>query len=324
MLKKLGVGALCVVLACGILVGCGGNRSHKDDVAASLQTLVNKDGTAIKIGEKDAHVLSLDTSPEVKRLDSESAGMVWLDGALYGITMANERNLVKLTIKEKKIEVAKDPLPLGRTSYMDGTDGTQIYYRNAQRHHILNNGKDGGIIYDKEMGRFTPLPGGKEGFFWFDNAKVTRAKLENGKVTDVDKDNWLRSGEMKSMNHIIVSGDSVFMAGWYDLKVKPDSLVFEYNDSGKLVRKYGDGEAGQPGVIVKGICSLAVTADYVIVADDSKEVKVYNRNDGKFVGIIKSEDLKFPFHPDCLVQLSGNLILAHNFSQTSSFTLISL
>lgn len=324
MLKKIGIGIICAVFACGILAGCGGGKSNKDDTVTALQALVTKDGTSIKIGDKDAHVLSLDTPPDIKRIDGESAGMVWMNGAIYGITMANERDLVKLIIKDKKIEVAKDSLKVGRTSYMDGTDGTNIYYRNGQRHHILRDGKDGGIIYDKDMGRFTPFPGGSEGLCWFDNAKVREVELKDGKVTDVDKDNWLQSSEMKSMNHIIVNGDSVFMAGWYDLKVLADGVIFEYNKSGKLIRKYGDGEAGKPGAIVKGIQTFAVTKDYVIVSDDTKDIKVYSRNDGKFIGSFKSEVLKFPTQPDCLTQISDNLVLAHNFSQTSSFTLISL
>ena len=323
MIKKIGIGIVCAIMACGILAGCGGT-TKKAGPEEALQALVTKEGTPIKVGEKDIHILNLDTPPDVKRIDGESAGMVWLNGSIYGITMANDRNLVKLTIKDKKIELAKESLPMDRNSYMDGTDGTQIYYANNRRHHILKDGKDGGIIYDKDAGRFTPFAGGKEGLLWYDNAKIYKVKLENSKITDVDTDNWLQSDEMKSMYQIVMNGDSIFMAGWYDLNVKKEALLFEYNTSGKLIRKFGDGEAGQPGVVNRNIYAVAVTKDYVVLADDSKEIKLYDRKDGKFIGAIKSEDLKFPTHPDCMVQLSDNLVLAHNFSGTSSFTLISL
>ena len=319
MLGKIGSALLCAALACIMLAGCGGDSGDKG--AATLQSPVAKGGTAGKYGPKEARVVPLGTPPEVRRIDGEAAGMVWLNDSIYGITMANDRDLVKLSIKGKKIELAKESLRLGRNSFLDGTDGTQIFYKNDTRHHVLKDGKDGGIIYDVEVGRFTPFPGGQEGFLWYDNAEVHKVKLENGKITSVDETEWLKSHSMDGgMNHIVISGEAVFMAGFMRKDGKNQPAVFEFTMDGTQTRIYGEGTPA----FRNGIYGLAVTKDYVVVADDTKEVRIFSRSDGQFIGSFSCEALKFPNHPDCLVQISDNLLLAHQYSSTSSFTLISL
>ena len=53
--KKLGMGILCAVMACGILAGCGGGG---DD---PMTAMVKSSGQAVKYGDKEAKVLALET-----------------------------------------------------------------------------------------------------------------------------------------------------------------------------------------------------------------------------------------------------------------------
>jgi hypothetical protein len=321
MWKKLGIGIMCAVMACGVLAGCGGGGSADN----GLGKVVSTSGKAIKFGDKEGKILRLETPTEVPSLQKSSNNIVWYKDAIFATSYTAD-GAMKYTIQDKKIVVSKDKVEAKNLSAFEGTDGTRLYYRtkdNPTGHGAINAGKDEGVIESKTGGYFTVMPSGKQGFIWFNNKVVYPVKLDNGKVTSVDQTNWLK-GEMGGPVGVVTNGEAIFMEGVFKLDGKNHRCIYEYKLDGSLVRQYGEKNEKEPGGL-RSPSGWTVTKDYVVVYDGGNQLlDLYKRADGSFVGAVKSSDLDLKVSIENMTPISDNLVLVYGHGDYSQFALIQL
>ena len=319
MWKKLGIGIMCAVMACGILAGCGGGADN------GLGKVVSSNGKAIKFGDKEGKLLTLETPADVPSLQRSTNNIVWLKDTIYATSYTQE-GIFKYTIQDKKIVPAKDKLEIKNMRPFQGTDGTRLYYSttdNPTGLGVVNGGKDEGVIYDQGIGYFAPAPGGKQGLIWYNNRVVNPVKLDNGKVSSVEQINWLK-GEMSGPVGVIINGESVFMEGGIKVDGKNHNCIFEYKMDGTSVRQYGEKNEKEPGGL-RSPSGWTATKDYVIVYDGGNSVlDLYKRADGSFVGAVKYGDLGLTVSIESMTTIGDNLVLVYGHSGTAQFALLQI
>lgn len=330
--KNLSAGILCVVMACSILVGCGGaggggsSGGSSSTVENTLAKTVAADGKAFKFGDKDGKILAIETPKDFKQLKYFNSSLVWLKGAFYAVGNDDGAGLAKYMIKDKKIDIPKDNVITKDAVFLQGTDGTYMYYQDKDsKMHFVVDDKEGGISYDKSTGWFAPAPGGKKGLQYFNNQVVYDVTLDKGKYTEVGTKNLLTE-KMNGPTRVYINGDAVFMEGGYDKTANETIyLIYEYKMDMSFVRKYGDMSIKEPGGL-NGNFYMTAAKDYVVAFDVVKYVlNIYSRKDGKFIAAVNKDDLGIIGEIKSMVPVQDNLILAYDFDEgVSHFYLIQL
>ncbi len=268
MKKKLICGILAALMACS-LAGCGGEKPKAKPATPPV--------ASVKAGEKTVDVYEYTgadwsvINDRMLNLTRNGDQLYFLDfakqgkkGILYQAKMEQE------TLKDMKavadnIILSHDLTPVGQNLYFV-QDGNLSYYDGKEVHKTDTNRSRSDDIFaaagkDNEIYRYY---NGKQ--------KIEKGKLENGKFTEGDTFLTLPA------DYGQVNGKT--------LVAEKDALYFQY-DAGKLHRTDVYDLKGKlrftidTGSYAKNI---VVTSHYVVVPDKKKNVKIYDKKDGKEIG----------------------------------------
>jgi hypothetical protein len=308
VIKEIAVLLTAVVLAGSFLIGCGGGGGGGQEKAAV--------GTAFQYNGREGHVLPLDSQdmPEIQ------GGALWFNGGLY--VNVKGKGIMKASIHDKKLAIDQGASVITRRLARDmSTDGKHMYITNYYHTYGIENNQLTGLV-TREYGNFIPVVGGTKAYIWMENQPFREVTLVNGQAVTTEPSflqNYSQFPEpVHSLQDGVADSDNLYLLGTYtDTSLGAlVSSVYAFKHDGTYVRKYGNSDTNQPDCIAEGHV-MALTKDYVLVSND-KNIFVFQKNDGHFVGKIVPADLGNYLSVHQILPMDGNQILLWYYGTIAS------
>ncbi len=277
MKKKLICGILAALMAC-TFAGCGGGEKPKAKPAAPPVA-------SVKAGEKTVDIYEY-TGADWTLIKDRMLELTRNGNQLYFLDFGKQGNkaiLYQATVEQETLKDMKAVVDNVVLSHGLTLVGKNLYF--------VQNGNlsyyDGKAVHQTDTNRsrtddiFTAAGKDNEIYRYYNGKqKLEKGKLENGKFTEGATFLTLPSDYGRTNGKTLVAEkDALYFQ--FDAKAKHQTDV--YDNKGKLRYTIDTGSYAK---------NIVVTSHYVVVPDKKKNVKIYDKKDGKEIGECKLPKLE--------------------------------